>query len=699
MAGVNNFYADPMTIGNWDSYVVKIDQHITSIDILSFRYLTRLSNGDGPFATSLPTFGASTNGGQTLAGLTYTRLFRPTLINEARVGVTRTTNLGTGDHQNADYNAMFGLPGPADRTFAGFPTIQVTNYGYLGDAINEPMRFFVTNYTLGDTLTWVKGRHLIKFGGEMMHFQWSNLYQNNVRGTFAFTGSWTGQPYADFLLGELNSSTRLIGTNESYVRSTDDSLFAQDDWKITPRLTLNVGMRYELSMPAREKNGRWASFMPEYNKYVYAADPTAQIAGSAFTDPTKVATAQQLGLPDSLVYARYKDFAPRFGLAWRPFGDNRTSVRGGYGIFYGSQLLNNVLVYMGEVFPFVVSQAISRIAAQPAYLTLATPFPVTPSLTSNVATITVDGWELHAPTPYLQSWNLTVERDIGMQSAIEVSYAGSKGTHLSRVYNLNQQFRSAATYPNFPYPYPGWATINYIGFGFDSNYNSGSITLRRRFAQGVFYRASYIYSKSIDDASQLGVSNNTSAAGTGGMQDPRNFHLERGRSDWDTGHSFTTSFSWEAPWRRSILLRGWQLAGTGILRTGQPFTPMVNNVNVNLGEAVRPNRIAKGTVSNPSPAQWFNVSAFPVVPDGSYAFGTSGRDILDGPGAITLNLSLYRNFAIRERSRLQFRWEVFNSLNHANFNQPVYFVNTPNAGTLTSATDPRLIQFGAHYSF
>ena len=573
MPGVNNFYIDPRSVSNWDSYVVKIDQHISSTDSLSFRYLVRPSNGTGPFSGSIPAFLAGTNGDQSLAGLSYTRLFRPTLINEARFGVSRTHNGGTGGHQDKNYNAMFGIPGPTNPYLQGFPIVQISNYSYLGDASNEPMRIYVTNYTVGDTLTWVSGSHLIKIGGEVNHMQWNNLYINNQRGTFAFTGSWTTQPYADFLLGFLNSATRAIGTNQNYLRGTNEGFFMQDDWKILPRLTLNIGLRYELPLPVHEKNDRWANYMPEYSKYVYSADPTAQIAGSAFTDPTKVATAAQLGVPDSLVYARYNDLAPRFGLAWRPFGDNRTSIRGGYGIFYGSQLYNNVNVYLGQVFPFLVSQGINRNTANPQYLSWVNPFPVTPSLSSNIATVAVSGWELHAPTPNLQSWNLTMEREVGFDSVIEVGYSASKGTHLSRVYNINQPFRSAAAYPNFPVPYPGWSTINYIGFGFDSSYESASATFRRRFARGVFYRLSYTYGKSLDDASQLGVSSSTIPAGTGGMQDPRNFRLERGRSDWDAGHTFTMSFSWEIPGPRHLLLRGWQLAGTGTARTGQPFTP------------------------------------------------------------------------------------------------------------------------------
>ena len=183
------------------------------------------------------------------------------------------------------------------------------------------------------------------------------------------------------------------------------------------------------------------------------------------------------------------------------------------------------------------------------------------------------------------------------------------------------------------------------------------------------------------------------------MQNARDFNGDRGRSDFDIGHSFTTSFSWLAPWQRNAWVRGWQVAGTGIARTGAPFTPQVNNVNLNLGEANRPNRIAKGTVPDPTPDNWYDVAAFPQLPTGSFAFGNSGRNILDGPGTIALNLSLYKNFVLREKSRLQFRWEVFNVLNHTNFQLPVVNVNAPNAATIKSAYDPRLMQAGLRYQF
>jgi len=256
-------------------------------------------------------------------------------------------------------------------------------------------------------------------------------------------------------------------------------------------------------------------------------------------------------------------------------------------------------------------------------------------------------------------------------------------------------------------PYPQWGTVTYFCYCFDSSYNAFTVTLRRRFVRNFFYRVNYSYSKSIDDGSVL---QGGGAGGYAGLQDSRNRALERGRSDLDIPHAFTISFSWVVPhgvgasWS-NVLTRGWQLAGSGIAHTGEPFTPQVSNANLNLGEASRPNRIAKGTLPNPTVNDWFNLAAFPQIPVGGFGFGNSGRNILDAPGLIAINLALYRNFTIHEKSNLQFRWEVFNALNHTNFTpsaagtDPVVYVNAPNAGTLTQAGASRQMQVALRYSF
>jgi hypothetical protein len=215
-------------------------------------------------------------------------------------------------------------------------------------------------------------------------------------------------------------------------------------------------------------------------------------------------------------------------------------------------------------------------------------------------------------------------------------------------------------------------------------------------ARGFFYRINYVYSKSIDYASQIA---NTSDGGYAGFQDVRNFHLERARSDWDRGHSLTTMFMYQLPLGRNRLLSRWEVSGTGRIQSGPPFTLRTTSVQLDLGEANRPDRIAKGTLPNPSPEMWYDRSAFPLVPSGAYHFGTSGRNILDGPGLVEFNTSLMKRFVVRERFNAQFRCEAFNVLNRANFNLPNPNVNAAAGGTITDTKSPRLIQLGLRIQF
>jgi hypothetical protein len=687
--GANNYYSAPLTPTNWDNPLFRIDQIVSSKDSLSFRYLKRYDRAEAPAAFG--NWGTNRPDHQLLTGLNYTRMFTPTLVNEARIGYERSPTKTTPFDQGTNYNALFGMSGgPTDPKLFGFPEITIAGYAQLGPAFQQPNIYCASSFDESDTMTWIKGPHLIKFGGDALRTEYNQLAANNSRGTYNFTNVWTGNAYADFLLGYLVSDIITLGSTPVYIRSTDFGFFFQDDWKITSKLTLNLGLRYELPLPPHDKYGRWSTFDPQLDKVVVTSLAGA-LPGVAYTNSSSVETAQQAGLPSSLMYPDYKDFAPRFGFAWRPLGGNQTVLRGGYGIFYGGNEMQDMETFVSLQFPWVVSESLNR-SSNPNYLTLTNPFPVAPNLTTNAGSITIWGMQMHAPTPYVQSWNLTAERDLGHNSAIEIGYVGSKGTHWDKMSNLNQPYRSAATAPNFPVPYPGWSSINLYNFWANSSYNALNATFRRRFVHNFFYRVGYSYAKSIDEASRQGDNN-------GQPQDARDWKAERGRSEFDFGHSLLLSFSWQAPRDLNIFLRGWQLAGTGIAHTGPPFTPTNSNANLAIGEASRPNRVCKGNVPNPTPTHWFNASCFPVVPDGSYVFGNSGRDILDGPGQIAINVSFSRNFAIRERSNLQFRWETFNVLNHPNFPLPVATVNTANAGTIQSAADPRTMQGALRLTF
>jgi hypothetical protein len=747
----NNYLAFANNVNNWDSFLGKIDHRFSSTDSAAFRYSKRFARQNAPWAGSdTGLFGNYIRDDRSLLGLDWTHLFAPTLVMEARAGYTRTAEREHILRPGQDTASKLGIQGSSkDPLIEGFPLINVTNYLPLGYAANEPVQFYVTTIQYDAKLTWIKASHNVKFGVDVSRNQFNQPFFNNSRGTMTANGVWTGNgtaangnAVADLELGLLNASSITQQTTRNYVRSTNYGFFINDDWKATHSLTFNLGMRYEIDTPPGDKYDRMANFIPALDKIVVSSDRTipdlSQMVQQAGLTG-RVALAKDYGLPSNLVYTNYKNFAPRAGFAWRPFNSGKTVLRGGYGIFYSGNLLNDVRLGLETAFPFSNNLAFARVAANPTGFTVDNPWPA--ALAKLGGTQTSTGFQLHAPTGYLQTYNFTLERDIGKGAVIETGYVGSKGTHLGRQYDINQPFRTIPNYlanpGSFPTLYPPLGVINYWDFGSNSIYNAGQITLRRRGTGGFFYRLSYTYSKSIDDASQL---TGMSTGGFAKALDPRNLGLERARSDWDRGHIFTASFSYPLPvgYGKRFLsgtgkvtqgfLGGWQVSGTAIFQTGPPFTIEDSTVNAAIGESTRPNRIASGfdpagTGKRGVDYPWFDPAAFVAVPGcvaktatapascaaDQYGFlpfapGNAGRGILDGPGAQDINLSMLKNWAAGERKRVQFRWEVFNIFNHPNFQLPNRNFNETAAGILSSSLDsgsggPRIMQFALRYEF
>jgi hypothetical protein len=695
LVGANNERSYGVSSDSWDNFLFKVDQKVGQKDSLAMRVMQRWETSTNPFSGSTTgTFPSTTDVGQLLLGLSETRMFSPTLINEFRMGLTRTKDSELSAYSGTNWAASFGIPGTTnDPSLEGFPKFSITGFEGLGDSTSNPIRYVVNNFDYSDGITWIKGRHTVRFGGDVLRVQYYQPTNSNFNGTLTFNAKMTGDGIADFELGFPSSTSRKIGTVTNHIFSTNYAGYAQDDFKMHPNLTLNFGLRYEIQMPPYEQAGQLTNFVPSFGQVIMAGSKTvpnlaATLASVGLTN--YVGLSSNYGLPFALVYPNYDNVAPRVGLAWRPFGNGRTVIRTGYGVFYTGSRLSAMRTDLTGGFPYSLSQSFTGSTSNPSLLTLANPFP--DSLAKVSGTTTASGWELHAPSPYLESWNFTVEREIGKGVAIEASYQGSKGTHLGRKYDVNQELRTPSSTTR---PYGGYGDIEYYSFGENSSYNAGTITVRKRFEHGLFFRANFTHGKSIDENSGLNY------AGSGGYQGAQNsldVNAERGLSDFDMRNVFSMNFAYLLP-LRGVLVRGWQLAGSGMIHSGQPFTPQYSSPSIDLAEATRPDRLLNGSVPNPSATMWFNLSAFQSVPDSAYRFGNSGRNILAGPGSVAINLSLSKQFRIGERARAQFRWETFNTTNHTNFQLPADTLDKSNAGSITSAGAARVMQIGLRCQF
>jgi hypothetical protein len=733
----NNFVAVAAVPNTWDSFVVKADHRFNEKNTLTYRSQVRFNHSTNPFTGSdMGGFPNTSNDKRSLMGLDYVHLFTPTLLVEAHSGLSRSNTHMKGPGTGQNILAELGMPSfYLDSHVAGWPRFTVTDYAPIGAAVNQPVENSVTDIQNSAKFTWAKSRHTIKGGVEYARVRINQPYYNNARGTFAFNGAWTSSALADLELGLLNRSTRLINVPRNYLRAANTGAFFNDDFKAKPNLTLNLGLRYEYLPLPYDRYNHIMNFVPEIGKVVIPVDdPSVKsvIAGAGMQKyVTDAATA---GLPRRMAYSDHNDFAPRFGFAWRPRNTTRTVLRGGYGIFYSGYVLNQWRQNLQNQFPYALTATFNRTANQPNLLTLSNPFP--PSKESLSGMTTSAGYQIDARTSYVQSYNLTVEHDL-RGAVLEIGYTGSKGTKLGRLRDINIPRRSEAAYlagipaVNLrPFPFLDGA-INVFGFYYNSNYNAGRISLRKRGSGRTFYRLNYTFSKSLDDVSQL---TSTPAGGLdANSYDPDNRGLDRGRSDFDRRHAVNASFSWQLPfghggrWLSSAsglqqaVIGGWQFSGTAVLSSGRPITPIVGGASTDRGESLKPNRIGSGDPVEIAGQRrgidylWFNTKDFVIVPScvsvtvgcpkdaygfKPFVYGNSGRNILNGPGAATMNMSMMKNFRMGEQKNLQFRLESFNVLNHPNFNQlRNNQINGATAGTLTEVGGGRIFQAGLKFQF
>jgi hypothetical protein len=673
-------------------------------------YYQNQNNHSAPFAGgNIPGYiGEDFEVGTKQGTINDTYTFAPTLINQAVFSVLNSTSSEsenkTIDPSSLGVNLPQYLPG-------GAISVSIADNFRLGTG--TPTQFFGTNYQIRDNLTWIKGRHNLKFGFETLLLNFRQTFIEPP--SFSFSGVRTGDPVADFMLGAYDTANVAFGLRDNNDYTTFNSFYAQDEWKLNPRLTLTLGLRYEPFLPWKDKNNRIDTVVPgAQSKVVPDAPPGILFPGD---------------LPKGLAGADLNNFAPRIGLAWDVLGDGKTSIRAGYGIFYESINADSVAQ---ENPPFAGSLNAFRgniadpfgstgQANPPATLTSqfgcvkipAYPFYNCPLFPLPVAGVFTDP---SLRTPYIQEFNFSIQRQFTPSVMIEASYAGKIGTKIEalRTYNPGRFVNDPVT--GQP---PSEQNVNdrvvfepgilspqgyLLGNDFRSWYHSLQVQVTKRFSHGFSVLGSYTLAKSIDSSS----TNNLG----GSVANPFNLRQERGRSDWDRRHSFVASWLYTPPIHFSnklanSTLGGWTFTAIQTVQSGLPLTflqgqdvaldgtgggqhaQLEPGAAVNTIEVDHPDR-------NAMVSHFFNTAAFvPVnlVPLGTY--GNSGRGIISGPAFANTDFSVLKDFTLRESLKLQFRTEMFNAFNQVNFSNPDSSVNSGTFGTILSTVSQqgRQIQF------
>ncbi len=687
----------------------------------------------------IPGSGCTQNQISTLAGINWTHIFNAHWLNEARFGFDRLEQprIGQDDGNTAfpKVPGAFSDPHIPANLLGGAPTTSVTGYASVHPYNNLPQHRWDDHFNFVDNVSWSRGSHNFKFGVNLLQARYSDLYVADATGVFSFTGIknslnnlTTGNSAADLALGFAATATRSPTAPDIHVRYNSIGAYAQDDWKVTPHLTLNAGLRYEDFLPVTDTRNIISNWLVPT-----AANPngTIQVAG-------------QGGSGQTVYNNDGNNFAPRVGLSYQPFGNDRTVVHASYGIFYNSPSIGNgAILSMGINAPFRLIQGFNSTANAQSVLST-NPFPVVVGSTpdrsqahpySNVAPTGIDP---NFKTLYLNEYGADFQQQLSPTIALTIGFIGNEGAKIPRPIAANQYVNRVATYANGattptgvsstkpiagtsagisnptafgPNPiYYQWGNITeYISEG-HSSYNAMTVKAQKNMSRGTSFILAYTWGKSMDNAAGYA---STSQASAGTPQDSTNLKAERGLSDFNVSSRIALSPVVELPFGKNksylthgigaVIAGGWQVSGIYQFDTGRPFT--IGTTTNNSGSVYgndRPNVIANPNNGGArTVAQWFNTAAFTT--NGFAQFGNEGRNAVVGPDFSDLDLAVQRGFALTERYVVSVRAESFNVFNKANFFNPLGLstgaYGTANFGKLTQANDPRSMQFSAKMTF
>ncbi len=709
-----NYLANGTNSLDEDAFTIRGDYRLTNKDFLTARYSYDFQNQFFPFdiffvSASLPAFPFSNPEKRQSFSGSYSRNFTPNFTNEFRFGLNDQVNpIPSGTTIDP---ASIGLPNgaPQNEFGRGLPIIRVTGFGGTGgQPLTDNLGASTTTRQLFqfiDNVTWSLSSHSLKFGGEVRDAEVNSQAFRTLRGSLNFNGSRNGvinptvpgnapvAALADFLLGRPSQATISSTDPERIFQTRALSLYLQDEWSVTNRLNLSLGLRYEIDTPLTEREGRISNLIPGIGNFVVGSSELPRL--------------HELDT---------NNFAPRFGIAYRLTEDGKNVIRGGGGIFYDNGVFQDRFSTARTNAPF----AITNINNAPV------PFPATGSattLTSLLGTGAATGAASIATdfrTAYAVQWNLNFQRQITKSTVAEIAYVGRRGQNLSRPVNINQivavnspqaQFSPVGSRPfagtNIPVAARFANDIIQQQSSADSIYHALQVKVERRLSRGSSFLAAYTWSKSIDTASGIGSGSDDRP------QDSFNLAAQRAVSNFDIPHRFVFSSTFALPFGKGqkylkdasgilgFLVSDWQINSISTAQSGQPFTVTVGSFDVATGISNRrPNLIGNPNENVPEGFA-FNTAAFAVPPTGQ--LGNAGRNIIRGDSFFNSDLGILRTFQLPflgEGRSLRFRSEFFNLYNTVNFTAPVTSLSSAAFGRYVSnATSPRVIQFSLKLTF
>ncbi|MGH9313547.1 MAG: carboxypeptidase regulatory-like domain-containing protein [Vicinamibacterales bacterium] len=713
--GTTIYASTPVTDTRQDQFDVRLDHQFTSnvsvfgrysfVDTLTFRPAPLPGLAEGSFNDA---FGSNDNRSQGLAlGLTW--VASSNFVGDLRFGYARGDYYTNPPNFGIDGAAAVGLRNvPNDPSIVGgVPKVNIQGFDAVGRHTSTPQFQTPRSWNPRATFSWNRGAHFIKFGGEFLHVQTRINDLNATVGRMNFENRFTNRAVGDLLLG---LPSQLALTSYTVMDQGQDMqfYFIQDDYRVTPKLTANIGLRYEYATPPREANNQFANFDPETGTMVFATD------GDTYER--------------SLIRPDRNNWAPRIGFAYTPW--SRWVIRGGYGVFYTHTVRQGREGLLGFNPPYLVDNLLQTGVTGAAAVASAAPFRLVNGYPSGLLdptslspTVLRRGQDPDQRSPYIQQFNIGAQYELMPDVVLDIAYVGNKGTKLNGFRNLNQ--RAVVNNPDGSQaagarPYPAFGDIQWMENRVDSTYKSLQTRLEKRFSDGLSANVSYTWGRAISDApDHISTSGGGAGIDTGVFREPQdgnNLRAERGPAEFDVEHRFVASYIWELPfgrghaigneWSRAmdLVLGGWQLTGIHVIQSGLALTATLGGATVvNLGgeRRARPNLVGDPELpsSQRTLQRWFNTDAFAAFSPAPQAFGNAGVGIMRGPGMASFDFSLSKNFPVGDRRSIQFRIELFNAFNQSNFGPPNIARDSSGFGQILTAGAARIMQFGLKFYF